>query len=283
VHAIQRFTAEREMKEVQVGPIADALNKMFGIANGWGPYLLAVGGLGTFTMAIIQTLKDITPVRRWYQSFEMRRWLKAHAALAVDNLGIISNSIKAEDQVVLLASEAEEQIVLLATDCDQRSFYDLEIEKLCGQWSAAIQLVMDYPHLYPEFLQCVAARATKVDFERVMSRNYPDPLPPDVEAQLSLGEQKSRFDSRQAFTEARKRVMHQIQRAVDAFQINTSFRWKWLLQMTSFLLSFSLAAFAIVLSKGPVDVPGTLVSAAFVGFLAPVARDLFAAIQKLRN
>jgi hypothetical protein len=264
----------------------DAFNNLFGIAGGWSSYFLAVAGLGVLTMAIIQTLKDITPIRRWYQAFQMRKWLVMHAKLADFNLHL--------DPDPLRAAKAEEQIIVLATDGDHRSFYDLEADKLCGQLNAAVQLVLDYPHLYPECLECIAARTTASDFEKLMRRDVPDPLPPDAEAQLSLKEQKERFDRRQSFSDARKRVTHQIQRAIDAFQINTSFRWKWMLQIASFLLTFSFAVIAVRLTKtvpktdppapeAVVSVWVTFANAAMAGFLAPVARDLFAAIQKLRE
>ena len=67
-----------------------------------------------------------------------------------------------------------------------------------------------------------------------------------------------------------------------------------MLQIASFLLTFSFAVIAIRLTKTVsktdtsttetvVSVRVTFANAAMAGFLAPVARDLLAAIEKLRE
>jgi hypothetical protein len=259
---------------MNVVSVTDALNKLFQDLNNsfWVAFLMAVAGLGVLTMAILQTLKDVTPIRQWFQKHEMKRWLGVHAKVAQQNLGADTNPVV-----------AEQQIVLLSTDADERAFYDLEIEKLCGQWNAAVQIVIDSPGMYSQFFQCVAARASKEDFEKVLKRSFPEPLPPDIEAKLDFDEHKLRLAERQSYIDSRDRVMHQVQRAVDSFQIDTSFRWKWLLQIASFVLSFVLAASAMLISTNSLNLAQTAIWALVAGFLAPVARDLLAALQKLRS
>ena len=250
----------------------DALNSLFRALNDsfWTTFLLSIAGLGALTMAILQALKQGLPIRRWFQQYQMVQWLKLHAAVAKQNLGLEPCRTKAEDQ-----------ILLLSTDGDCGAFYDLEIEKLCGQWNAAVQIAIDSPTIYPDFFACVAARASKSDFEKVMGRDYPDPLPPSLEARLDPEDQKTRLARRQEFTEARNRVTHQLQRAVDSFQIKTSFRWRWMFQIASFFVSFSLAFSAIRISPKLMTTEEAVFWAAIAGFIAPVARDLLAAIQKL--
>ena len=256
--------------------ITDAINKLFGDIGGWSSYLLALVGLGTLTMAVLQTIKDTTPLRRWFQERQMSKWLKEHASVASKNLYVKVN-----------IAAAERQLLVLATDGDARAFYDLEIEKLCGQWAAANQIIIDYPALYPDLAASVAARALKSDFDKLFARDLPDPLPPNVEARLDIEEQKRRSTGRQEFLDARSRVLHQIQRSVDSFQIDTAFRWKWQLQIASFGLSFLIAMIAMLIksnwSMHELHLAMAIISAAIAGFLAPVARDLLAAIQKLRS
>ena len=255
-------------------PISDALNKMFAAINSgfWLPFFLAVSGLGSLTMAILQAIKELTPIRLWFQSYVFNQWLKDHARIANDNKNGTPSWCNARDQ-----------IILLATDCDVDAFFSLEIEKLCGEWNAAIQIVLDSPQQYPDFFSCVAARALHPDFEVVYDRAFPTVLPPILEAKLSEADQQHRHDSRQHFLDARTRVSHQIQRGVDAFQITTAFRWKWLFQVASFVLSFALAAAAMELATKDLHPAQTIIWAAVAGFLAPVARDLLAAVQKLRQ
>lgn len=252
--------------------ITKALNDLFSaIVSGSRSYLLALVGLGTLTMAVLQTIKDTTPLRRWFQRMEMRHWLQEQAGIACKNLKASVDS-----------NEAERQLILLATDGSEGAFYDLEIEKLCGQWNAANQIIIDYPELYPDLAASVAAWVSKVDYDKVLKGENLEALPPNAEAKLSIEHQRQRAAARQEFLDARNRVLHQIQRSVDSFQISTSFRWKWHLQIASFVVSFLFALFAMVI-VGRFNLAVALLSAAVAGFLAPVSRDLLAAVRKLRD
>jgi hypothetical protein len=52
------------------------------------PYLLSLAALAVVTMAIIQALKALLPVRYAYQSWFFWRWLKRHASIAEERLGL---------------------------------------------------------------------------------------------------------------------------------------------------------------------------------------------------
>jgi hypothetical protein len=259
--------------------VTDALNRLFQAMNNsfWVPFLLAVAGLGSLTMAILQAVKDTTPVRQWFQKHQLTKWLKEHAEEAKKN-GNGSPSW----------CEAMNQIVLLSTNGDPDAFFSLEIEKLCGQWSAGAQIVLDSPQEYPDFFSCVAALSRTPDYEKVFGRAFPVPMLPNLEAKLDEHEQKQRLAARQSFIDARTRVAHQIQRAIDAFQIETAFRWKLAFQVASYFLSFALAASAMAIGTPSnthlsQTIAQTIIWSAVAGFLAPIARDLLAVVQKLRS
>jgi hypothetical protein len=221
-------------------------------------------------MSILQALKQGVPIRRWFQQYQMAQWLKLHAAVAKQNLGLEPSW-----------SKAAAQIVLLSTDGDTGAFYDLEIEKLCGQWNAAIQIAIDSPNTYEDFFLCVAARALKDDVETVMRHSCDAQLPTRLETEPGAEDHQKRLALLQKHTIERNRVAHQIQRAVDSFQIKTSFRWKWMFQTASYVLSFILALSAMEISTHQGHTEEAVIWAALAGFLAPVARDLLAGIQKL--
>jgi hypothetical protein len=248
-----------------------AFNSLFkDINSSWGAYLLAVAGLGTLTMAFLQVIKETTPLRAWFHRWEMTRWLAAQAI-------IVSDSLKSS----VYEREAEKELLLLATDGDESAFYGLELEKLCGQWNAGLRIVMDFPEMYTSLFYCTAARARSQDLKALIEQKLPEALPPHEEVTLDEGKQRHRMVVRKNFVDARNRVTHQMQRAVDSFQITTAFRWKWSLQMASFAISFVFAYLAVkVYGQGASGV--TLWSALIAGFIAPVARDLLAALQKLR-
>jgi hypothetical protein len=266
--------------------ITQALNSLLGKFNGWASYFLTVTALGTITMAVLQAIKDITPIRRWFQRFRMRAWLVSQARLALDEPEEQNshNETKNDQSISLatsLADDAEYELLLLATNGDACAFYDLEIEKLCGQWNAAIQIVIDFPSCFKNLFACMAARARKEDRGQLLRPDLPIQLHPASESAQDVETQAERMNRRQTFLDARNRVMHQIQRAVDSFQIATAFRWKWHFQVASFLISFGLAVAAETISSSD-NYKVALVSAAMAGFLAPIARDLLAAVQKLR-
>ncbi len=39
-------------------------------------FLTAIAAVGVLAMAIIQTIKDMLPVRNWFQKFFVQRWLQ---------------------------------------------------------------------------------------------------------------------------------------------------------------------------------------------------------------
>jgi len=119
-------------------------------------------------------------------------------------------------------------------------------------------------------LRLVAALADPEDVERLIASTAPAP-----------GEKRAQAD-----VDARARVMHYVQRAIDGLQISASYRWKLYLQIASFATSFVITVLAVGVhaggAPGAKDVPGIVLVGIVGGFLAPVARDLLAALQKLR-
>ncbi|GBL47658.1 hypothetical protein SFMTTN_3500 [Sulfuriferula multivorans] len=175
--------------------------------------------------------------------------------------------------------KAKKDLIRLATAGDPKAFYDLEIEQLCGQMNAAAQALLDYPERHSDLLSCLAALAETEDVEILLT-----PSTPQVPGQPKP----------QALVDARARVIHQVQRSIDGFQISAGFRWKWLLQVTSFGVSFLITGIGFSLSQPSVakalETPWTRTQWITVvlvglagGFLAPIARDLIASLQKLRS
>ena len=250
--------------------IAAALTAFFK-ASGTASLLTFVGALaliGTASMAVLQVLKDATPLRQRYQRSRVRRWLAEGATEAAErHATLLTNS-------PLNVDDAERELVRLAVDGDQNALYDLSIEQLSGQINAALQMVIDYPSLNRPLLLIAASAANTDDVAAILNsdRSQFDPRDADP-AKVAL---------RVTYADARNRVSHQFQRAVDAFQIATSFRWKWSLQMASFVLSAAFAVLALVAGNGSFTFFTVVGTALMAGFFAPIARDLTASIQKLR-
>jgi hypothetical protein len=229
------------------------------------PFFTAVAGVGVLSMAILQTVKDLTPMRSWFQAWWIRGWLADKCA---QSSGPDRMQLEPASPV-----RAERDLVLLSTDGDRDALYDLAIEQLCGQMNVAAQSALDHPGRYRDLLLSLACRAEPEDVRRVLE-------PPPRE-----GPKENVPPERlQPYVDARNRVTQQIQRAIDAVQISMGFRWKFLLQVAAFVLSGAITAVGVA-SQRPAGWNATSIVAIAVlgGFLAPVARDLVASVQQLRK
>ena len=219
-------------------------------------FAAAVTALGLVVMAIIQSAKDLLPVRRWFHDAFVRAWL-AHKARAHAARGGTEPDPRA----------AFDDLVELATTGDAHALFDLPIEQLSAQVAAAASQGLDYPARHEDLVRCLAASADPRDVAAILG------APADT---------LSKDDA--ALIDARTRVMHQAQRSVDALQISAGYRWRWYLQLTAFALSAALTFAAVVAAGGDAPLTRRLIDAvplAFVGgFIAPVARDAIARLTK---
>jgi hypothetical protein len=230
------------------------------------PFLTAMAAIGVLSMALIQTAKDLLPIRRWFQRRYLRQWLHT----------------KTRDvQEAIDPARAERDLIRLATAGDESAFYDLAIEQLCGQMSAATTVVLDFPARHRDLLTCLAAEADPDDRAALLRA-----------AELGRAAlERMRSDAPgdyQILVDARSRVTHQVQRSVDALQIAAGFRWKLTLQIAAFATSYVLTVVGLSLYRPPgtsvltsaiVSVPLGLIA----GFLAPIARDIVAIVSRARK
>ncbi len=238
------------------------------VAGGLFPLATALAAVGVLSMALLQTAKDILPLRRWFQAARVRAWLRDQAAQAPPIPGAAVN-----------ADTAEAALIRLATSGDRAAFLDLPIEQVTGQMNAAARIVLDFPWEHEHLFRCLAAQASETDVRRLIESRPPaqGPRPP-----LSAEEKSALID-------ARNRVTHQVQRSLDGLQISTGFRWKLYLQIASIVLSGLIVWSGLMLFvREPIEVfvrhlPLYVITAVVGGFLAPVARDLVAALQGLRK
>ena len=223
-------------------------------------FVSAMAAVGVLSMAIIQTLKDMFPLRNWFQRAFLRQWLLQKFVVASRTSG----------QAPDLAA-GHRDLVRLATAGDEKALYDIPVEQMCGQINAAMQVALDYPRQHVDLLRLVAADADSADLERL----------------VSAGEFAPQEGRPQEEIDARARITHHVQRAIDGFQISAGFRWKLYLQVAAFVTSFLITVIAITHfsseSPGLNQLPAVLFVGVVGGFLAPVARDLMAALQKLRS
>jgi hypothetical protein len=234
-------------------------------------YLVVTSAIGVTSMALVQTAKDQLPMRKWYQRWRICQWISEGLESGMKKVGPISG---------VSEKSVEQDLLRLAVDGDQKAFYALEIEKLCGQLNAAAQSALQAPAAHSGLLTVLASEADGVALRLVLAG------PPAASDGTLL---PATDPASIAYVAARAPVGQQIQRAIDALQLSVSADWQVHLQQTALILSVVLAWLGAVSSPtlkqygAFQEILSIVFTGVLAGFLAPVARDLIAALQNLRS
>ncbi len=252
--------------------IANAIQNFFGESQDLGAYLGAMAAIGVAAMALIQAAKDVLPIRRWFQRMRLQKWF---AEGAQDAQVKFSATLGDATGVGVNARRAWKDLIALSVDGDENALLDLSVEQLCGQMSAAFQMVLDYPKQYRDLLLIAGSFASTDDMNEILNTDR---------SRIARGDGPPTPEQIR-WADARNRLTHQLQRAVDGFQIATGYRWTFWMKIASFVVSAILAMLAVqTKGSGVFSHVGVIAfTAILAGFLAPIARDLAATLQKLRG
>jgi hypothetical protein len=218
----------------------------------------ALVAAGVVAMAILQVIKELTPIRRAFQRQWVGRWIAARCEGFNKNPGVQS----------IGPGGAETDLIDLATGGDDRAFFDLAAEQLIAQMNAAAQAALDYPGKHRDLLAMISEGVEVADIEAVL-------------AYVPRAEESPP----QEYLDARNRVGNRIQRNLDGMQISLSSRWQFWMQGAALLITVIIIEVAIVGAGSAtfgamvLGVPIGIVG----GYIAPVARDLVAALRSLRG
>jgi len=201
-------------------------------------YVEAICVVGFLVMAILQSAKDLTPARAWFNRSWLRAWLfeksgvvnideKPESSPGIQNM--MSEVPKPDRSTALkqFVDAAEESILRTATAGDARAFYQMQLEQLCGQLNAVAQAALGTPKLYWEFVTLFGSLAGSADLKSVRAGEDRDSRYPDA-----LG-----------------RVAQSMQRSIDAIQIAAGASWKRYLRWTALILSYAILSAAAWLNS----------------------------------
>ena len=303
------------------------------------PYLAALVGLSTITMALIQATKTLFPIRYFFQSWFFRRWLRRHSGVALSRSLLISNQVNKEAPHYIvrlfagsrrafsryshllrenfhrrtesgevdnlkdidkrlpeltvneLARAAESEIILLAADANAVALFDSEGDEFCKRLNAVAQMVVDFPCQYRGLLAILACYVDKDDFEILQvgqhyKSSYVVTQPKQTEKFQETADRGE--TSPQEWLNAKTRVRQQVTQAMSAFQLRNAWAWGTTMKISAFVVSATLTVLAQNLVCNGAEcsqlwTPKVFATALLAAFLAPVARDLVAAIEKLRE
>lgn len=235
------------------------------------PAVVTLAGIGLLVMAVIQLLKDLAPTREIFQRVVFSRYLAD--AYQEMKLPVPSRA----------ARRAEiEDLANLATAGSVGALFSLPVEKFAGQLNVAMQTVMENPKRHAGWIRIMALHCDPADVEKVVLAGRT--LERDVEER---GEGQFFADDSDV-VDARARIANEIQRSLDRIQLLLSHKWQRFLKWVSFVLGFCVIFFGVhhFVPGAFRGVQGGLIwflIAAVGGFLAPVARDLMAALQSVRR
>ncbi len=248
--------------------ISGALDRFYEVL--W-PMAVCLAGVGIATMAVLEILKDLFKLHRRFNEKQIKDWLDKRAERAL------------KKNLSCQAESARTSLLTLAVSGEEDALYSLDTERMLGQISAASQIVLDFPSQHRDLFVLLAAEADSEDLERLLSK-----APPGADATDDDAARKAREE----FVDARNRVSHQVQRSLDALQINLAYRWKRQNQARSFLLNFIFVLAALCFNSFMADfeierfrktLPIYISVAVFGAFMAPLAKDLVTALQQLRT
>lgn len=244
------------------------------LGGGILPFALATSAVGVATMALIQMAREIFPIRRKFHEVQVRKWLDKSAAHVQepDVLNTWRTALEDPGLAPPDSAKAFEQLVNLTTAGNANALLSLEIEQLAGQLGAASRVAADSPSAGPDFFRCLAAYAQPVDLARLEKART---------AYASLSK-----ENQAAVAEARARVQHFIQRAIDGFQVSVSHRWKFWHHVASLAIGFAIVLAALSQyqeEQAKWGMAGAVLISVVAAFVAPVSKDLVAALQQLRK
>jgi hypothetical protein len=237
--------------------LVTGLNNITTWVKTWGIPLAAIG---TISMALLETAKNVLPLRRRFQETRFCVFLKEKNCKTFEN--------------------AEQDLVDLVAAGDRFAFYNSEIEQMCNQIKNGLTAVLDYPTAHEELISCLAAKASEDDIYLLFHPPHPDTFL--KAAQHSTPEEKEQI---RKFAAAKTRVGVEMRCAVDAVQSSIGFRWKQRMRLIALVLSAILGVVALNIGANPGLRPSlgaTIVIGLLAGFLAPVAKDLVAAVESWR-
>jgi hypothetical protein len=243
-------------------------------------YALVVASVGTVSMAMVEFIKAVGNIRRYFHEWQVRRWIRDPRALL--------------------------DLLFLAIGDRGRSdaLFGQPIEKMMGQVQAAANVALDFPDRYSElyrFLTTTDVQAPPVrgnvnavaaglptatdragdDREfwhrHIAASRTRQPPPAAAAAPLATPPSPDQLDA----ARARIRLGNLMSRKLDAFQTRTQYYWDRSNQLAAVLLSMAVMDYALVIANnGKLPTIPVLLLGLLSGAVAPFAKDLSSALAQ---
>jgi hypothetical protein len=255
-------------------------------------FLTQLTAVGVLSMATIQGIRSVLPIRGVFHRASLERWIdesiKRRSTAKPEDKGSAQTkedeksneeSAKKSPSDSTPNQQLMKRIVELSTVStgDGYAFFDLPLEQLCGQIAAGADRLLDDPlgHM-PGDMETKDHPDDRRAVKSLLSVLAGDPSDVDTfvsDAQIVGKDENATRD----FLRTRANLSQRIQRNIDRLQIDTSFWWKRLVRGLAFTLC---AVFGLAVFKNAI---AAVICAVVAGFIAMVARDLVAIVEKARR
>ncbi len=251
-----------------MGDIAAVLDQLTkGLSSG----AVLVAGIGALSMAIVEALKALFPVRAMFHRKQIQDWFQGrHRSTDALLMGVGFNGLPSANG----PDEAYKQLLKLAIGGEsyQTALFEQAPEKMFGEIQAAVSITMDFPDVAPNLYEFLTHDSSD---QAVWKTFAPKVSAGQIDRSSDAGK-KEYADGNQA----RQRLDNLVRRRLDALQSRVTYRWSRFNQMVAFALAFAIAAYALYEASGwSLHV---VILAAMAGFLAPPAKDLAAALSSIK-
>lgn len=240
-------------------------------------YALVVGAVGTVSMALVEFIKAVGDLRRYFHEWQVRLWIRDSRSF-MDLLFLAIGDMGRSD-----------------------ALFGQPVEKLMGQVQAAANVALDFPDKYPELYRFLtttdvpsppgAVRAgvaasggpavtdRAVDDRELWHRHV---VTNRLRAGIAPGAAATSPPPEQIdAAKARIRLGNLMSRKLDAFQIRTQYYWDRSNQLAGVLISMALMDYALILAnKGEIPPLPVLMLGLLSGAVAPFAKDLSSALSQ---
>jgi len=241
-----------------------------------------VAVLAFVTAAVLQTAKELLGIRGFFNKWRVKKWIRARAwetnfpdrdvwkqfSDASEPLSASQTFNSALRQFEQLSSASRARFFRLPP------IYELSPEQLCGQIASGAEVAVAAPYEFRELFQVLTAGPDK------SHKNA-------VAAYLALAATKSKSSlvepDAKRYAELRGRVMTYVQRSLDTLQIELGSYWRKTMLLSCFAVGIGLSWTGLPLLIRASDPDLRIFCGVAAGMLAPVARDMMAAVQGLRR
>jgi hypothetical protein len=249
--------------------------------------------LGAVTMALLQLINDLTPIRAICHTYLLRQWIGERVNLYKKQSG--SRPVSADDALA--------QLIAHATGGHWRALLGLPPPQLVAQINAAAQGALENPEAnysliavlsqpaetqIPLVLQRgqVAARVpSHIEDLSVLLEAPSPPSPPVAEGdQTDAGKAAKDYeDNMKRYVEARTRVVHRIQRNLDGMQITLGNTSALVTQLLAILISVLICYIITVNTRSDPErtyFATVLLLGISAGYIAPLLGDLVMGLRR---